>query len=73
MTTATAQELAPEIEAQSQHLQRLREEIAKVIVGQGYMIDRILMALIADVRHFFRNVIGAQDFTSDNNDQRTAR
>ncbi len=48
MTTATAQELAPEIEAQSQQLQKLRDEIAKVIVGQSYMIDRILMALIAD-------------------------
>ncbi len=48
MTTATAQELAPEIEAQTQQLQKLRQEIAKVIVGQGYMIDRILMALIAD-------------------------
>ncbi len=48
MTTATAQELAPEIEAQTQQLLKLREEIAKVIVGQSYMIDRILMALIAD-------------------------
>jgi len=48
MTTATAHELAPEIEAQAQQLQRLRAEIAKVIVGQSYMIDRILMALIAD-------------------------
>ncbi len=48
MTTANAQELAPEIEAQSHKLQQLREEISKVIVGQSYMIDRILMALIAD-------------------------
>ncbi len=48
MTTATAQELAPEIEAQSQQLQKLRDEVARVIVGQTYMIDRILMALIAD-------------------------
>ncbi len=48
MTTAIAQELAPEIETQAQQLQKLREEISKVIVGQGYMIDRILMALIAD-------------------------
>jgi MoxR-like ATPase len=48
MTTALAQELAPEIEAQAQQLQKLREEVSKVIVGQGYMIDRILMALIAD-------------------------
>jgi len=48
MTTATAQELTQEIEAQAHKLARLREEIAKVIVGQSYMIDRILMALIAD-------------------------
>ena len=48
MTTATAQELAPEIEVQSQQLQKLRDEIKRVIVGQQYMIDRILMALIAD-------------------------
>ena len=48
MTTATAQELAPAIEAQAQQLQKLRDEIAKIIVGQSYMIDRILMALIAD-------------------------
>jgi len=48
MTTTTAQELTQEIEAQAHKLARLREEIAKVIVGQSYMIDRILMALIAD-------------------------
>ena len=48
MTTATAQELAPAIEAQALQLQKLRDEIAKIIVGQSYMIDRILMALIAD-------------------------
>jgi MoxR-like ATPase len=48
MTTVTANELAAEIEAQSLRLNKLREEVSKVIVGQSYMIDRILMALIAD-------------------------
>ncbi len=45
---AVAEELASEIEAQSQTLARLREEIARVVVGQRYMVDRLLMALIAD-------------------------
>jgi MoxR-like ATPase len=48
MTTATAKELAPEIERESQQIAKLRQEVSKVIVGQSYMIDRILMALIAD-------------------------
>ena len=43
-----APELANEIEAQSQALNRLRQEVAKVIVGQRYLIDRLLMTLIAD-------------------------
>ncbi|MCP3962942.1 MAG: MoxR family ATPase [bacterium] len=47
-TTAGARELAPEIETQSRQLDKLREEISKVMVGQTYMIDRILMALIAN-------------------------
>jgi MoxR-like ATPase len=45
---AVAEELASEIEAQSLTLNRLRDEVAKVVVGQRYMIDRLLMALIAD-------------------------
>lgn len=44
----TAQDLTQEIEAQAVKLDRLRAEISKVIVGQSYMIDRILLALIAD-------------------------
>jgi len=41
-------ELKTEIEEQSRSLQRVRDEVAKVIVGQTAMIDRLLMALIAD-------------------------
>ena len=40
--------LRTEIAAQADLLQRVRTEVAKVMVGQTYMIDRLLMALIAD-------------------------
>ena len=43
-----AKELKNEIEQHSRSLQRIRDEMAKVIVGQTAMIDRLLMALIAD-------------------------
>jgi len=43
-----SEELRTEIAAQADLLQRVRAEVAKVIVGQTYMIDRLLMALIAD-------------------------
>jgi len=44
----TAQDLTQEIERQSQALRQLRDEVGKVMVGQDYMIDRLLLALIAD-------------------------
>ena len=46
--TVPVPELNAEIQEQSRRLQRVRDEIAKVIVGQANMIDRLLMALIAD-------------------------
>jgi MoxR-like ATPase len=46
--TVPAEELKTEIEAQVQLLRRVREEVAKIMVGQTYMVDRLLMALIAD-------------------------
>ena len=39
-------------------IQRLREEIAKVIVGQTYMIDRLLIALLADGHILLEGVPG---------------
>jgi len=53
-----AEELAPEIEAQAQQLAKLREDVAKVIVGQDYMVDRLLMALIADGHVLIEGVPG---------------
>ncbi|HEX4955013.1 MAG TPA: MoxR family ATPase [Thermoanaerobaculia bacterium] len=47
MTTILS-ELEPEIQAQAAQVDRLRAEVAKVIVGQRYLIDRLLLALVAD-------------------------
>ncbi len=46
--TAMAAELEHEITEHAQKLNRLRDEVGKVVVGQRYMVDRLLMALIAD-------------------------
>jgi len=46
--TGVNEELRREIAAQADMLRRVRAEVAKVSVGQTYMIDRLLMALIAD-------------------------
>jgi len=59
-----AQDLAPEIEAQAQKLNRLREEVSKVIVGQTYMVDRILMALIADGHILIEGIPGLAKTTA---------
>ena len=59
-----AQDLAPEIEAQAQKLNRLREEVGKVIVGQGYMVDRLLMALIADGHILIEGIPGLAKTTA---------
>ena len=40
--------LRPEIEALAPSIQRVRTEVGKVLVGQQMMVDRLLLALIAD-------------------------
>jgi MoxR-like ATPase len=62
--SATAQELTSEIDVQSQKLDRLRAEVAKVIVGQTYMIDRLLMALIADGHILIEGIPGLAKTTA---------
>ncbi len=46
MTTAI-ESLRTEIEQQSQILERVRQEVGKLVVGQREMVDRLLLALIA--------------------------
>jgi MoxR-like ATPase len=60
----TAEELVPEIESQSAALARLREEVGKVIVGQTYMVDRLLMGLIADGHILLEGIPGLAKTTA---------
>jgi len=58
------EDLAPEIEAQARQLAKVRQEIAKVIVGQAYMVDRLLMALIADGHILIEGIPGLAKTTA---------
>jgi MoxR-like ATPase len=62
--TAPSQELVSEIEAQAQKLTTIRDEAAKVIVGQTYMIDRLLMGLIADGHILIEGIPGLAKTTA---------
>ncbi len=62
--TSPSQELVAEIETQSQKLGTIRTETAKVIVGQSYMIDRLLMGLIADGHILIEGIPGLAKTTA---------
>src|SRR5687768_15966977 len=46
--SAALTDLSREVEQQLLAVRRLQDEVAKVVVGQRAMIDRLLLALIAD-------------------------
>ena len=50
--------LAEKIQVENQLIQLLRKEIGKVIIGQNYMIDRLLIALLADGHILLEGVPG---------------
>ena len=52
------------ITAEAALLQRLREEIGQVIVGQGQLIDRLLVALLADGHVLLEGVPGLAKTTT---------
>ena len=62
--SGSAEELAPEIQAQAELMERLRQEVGKVIVGQRYMIDRLVMALIADGHILIEGIPGLAKTTA---------
>ena len=64
MNTGIAHDLTPEIESRAARLDSLRAEIAKVIVGQQYMIDRLLMALISDGHVLLEGIPGLAKTTA---------
>lgn len=51
-------ELLDKIQNESMYLQLLKNEIGKVIVGQQYMVDRLLIALLADGHVLLEGVPG---------------
>ena len=59
-----SEELRAEIAAQADMLHRVRTEVGKVIVGQTYMIDRLLMALIADGHVLIEGIPGLAKTTA---------
>ncbi|MEE2959321.1 MAG: MoxR family ATPase [Myxococcota bacterium] len=48
MTSLASTQANDEISQFAENLNRIREEMAKEIVGQRYMVDRLILALIAD-------------------------
>jgi MoxR-like ATPase len=66
MMNATIQDLGPQIQQQTPLLQRLRDEVSKVVVGQTYMIDRLLMALVADGHILLEGMPGLAKTTAVN-------
>ncbi len=64
MTVGFESELAHEIEVQSHVLERLRLEVARVVVGQRYMVDRLLLALIADGHVLIEGIPGLAKTTA---------
>ncbi len=60
----TVEAIRRNVEQQSQFVTRLREEIARVIVGQEYMIDRLLIGLLANGHVLIEGVPGLAKTTA---------
>ncbi len=58
------QEIAPEIAELAPRLEAVRREVGKVIVGQAYMVDRLIMALVADGHILVEGVPGLAKTTA---------
>ena len=65
MTTVTnVEEVRRSVERHAQFVTRLRSEIGKVIIGQQYMIDRLLVALLANGHVLIEGVPGLAKTTA---------
>lgn len=56
--TVDVKELAEKIQKESAAIQKLRAEIGRVIVGQNYLVDRLLLSLLADGNVLLEGVPG---------------
>ena len=52
------------VEAQASFVQRLRKEISRVVVGQQYMIDRLLVGMLANGHVLIEGVPGLAKTTA---------
>jgi MoxR-like ATPase len=57
-TTASIEQINAKIQAGSAFLDKMNEEISKVIVGQQYMIDRLMIGLLANGHVLLEGVPG---------------
>jgi MoxR-like ATPase len=57
-------ELTTQIEEKSRSLKRLRDEISRVLVGQDYLLDRLLIGLLADGHILVEGVPGLAKTTA---------
>jgi MoxR-like ATPase len=62
--TPVVEAIRRSVEEQSRFVQRLRAEIARVIVGQQYMIDRLLVGLLANGHVLIEGVPGLAKTTA---------
>ncbi|HET6345731.1 MAG TPA: MoxR family ATPase [Myxococcota bacterium] len=62
--TAALADLTKEIEGHVPFLRKLQDEVSKVIVGQRYMVDRLLLALIADGHILIEGIPGLAKTTA---------
>ena len=64
--TTNVEAVRRSVERQAQFVQRLRTEIAQVIVGQQYMVDRLLVGLLANGHVLIEGVPGLAKTTAVN-------
>lgn len=58
MNTAAIQELADKIQQESSFVDALRGELAKAIIGQEYMVDRLILSLLSNGHVLLEGVPG---------------
>jgi MoxR-like ATPase len=64
MMDAHIRELTYQIEEKSRSLKKLRDEISRVLVGQRYLLDRLLIGLLADGHILVEGVPGLAKTTA---------
>ena len=62
--TAVLTDLAREVEAHAPFVSTLRAEVAKVVVGQRYLVDRLVLALVADGHILIEGIPGIAKTTA---------